>query len=152
MHCKIKIRTLRMEAESLTHNDMNQLIKLQLQTVFSYSTYCRGVILHRKQIPGPRRRSAARERSHAQAAIDFEAAPAEQLVLEDEAHRVRDLLGLPEPPERYGRGHPRERFGLHALDHRGTNETGCDSADPDAIARQLLRPHHGHRRHARLDC
>src|SRR5438132_3874674 len=105
---------------------MNILIKLEAQLAFSYSTYCHKFILHRKQISGPRSRSAALERSHAQAAIDFEAAPAEQLVLEDEAHRVRDLLGLPEPPERYGRGHPRERFGLHALDHRGTNETGCE--------------------------
>src|ERR1700756_209301 len=70
--------------------------------------------------------------SHAQAGIDFEAAPGEQVVLEDEAHRMRDLLGLPEPPERYGRGHSRERFGLHALDHRRANEAGRDRADADA--------------------
>src|SRR2546430_15448419 len=104
---------------------MKLLIKNRCSPSSRYGTYCYGLILRCKQISGSRRRSAARERSHAQAAIDFEAAPAEQLVLEDEAHRVRDLLGLPEPPERYGRGHPRERFGLHALDHREIGRASC---------------------------
>ena len=40
--------------------------------------------------------------SHAQAGIDFEAASREQLALEYEADRVRDLLRLAQAPERYG--------------------------------------------------
>src|SRR5262249_30743025 len=83
-------------------------------------------------------------RLHAQTAIDLEAAAGEELILENEPHRLGDFLRLAEAPERDRRSHLGQHLGTHALDHRGADEARRDRAHADAIAGQLLGPHHRH--------
>ncbi len=61
-----------------------------------------------------------------------------------------NLLGFAQTPQWNPGSHLLQRFGFHARDHFGFDETGCNTGDADAVARQLLRPHHGICRHAGL--
>src|SRR5579871_2082594 len=82
--------------------------------------------------------------SDPQSCVDFHTAPREEVVLEDETDRVRNLIRLAQTPERNRSGHASQRIGLHALDHGGAHEAGGDRADADPVSRELLRPHHRH--------
>src|SRR5450631_4522596 len=85
-----------------------------------------------------------RPASEPQTAVDVEATAGKEVVLEYEAHRVSDFVGLSQALQGHRRSELVEHFRAHGGKDLGVGEARRNRADADAVAGQFLGPDHAH--------